>query len=181
MMSSRTRRAAPPLDKDRLEALALHYAARYATTRAKLHKYLARKIIERGWSEENPADIAGLVARLVDLRYVDDAAYARMKAGAMQRRGLGQRRIGQMLLHAGVDESDRLPALESSDRERWEAAERLARRKRIGPFGSDNSDRPTREKHVATFLRAGHDMATARAWAYSASGDAPPCPDEDTI
>lgn len=181
MTSSRTRRAPQPLDKDRLEALALHYAARYATTRAKLLKYLARKIAERGWSEEKPADIEALVSRLVDLRYVDDAAYARMKAGAMQRRGLGQRRIGQMLLHAGVEESDRLPALETSDRERWEAAERLARRKRIGPYGPDNHDRPTREKHIAMFLRAGHDMATARAWAYSPSGDAPPCPDEDAI
>ena len=42
-------RIAPPLDEAGLNELALAYVARYATSRAKLLAYLARKLRERGW------------------------------------------------------------------------------------------------------------------------------------
>ena len=68
MMSPRTRRPAPPLDEDALQALALRYAARFATSRAKLSAYLARKLAERGWGGDAPPDPDALIARLADLR-----------------------------------------------------------------------------------------------------------------
>ena len=46
------RRKLVPLDSAQLEALAVSYVARYATSCAKLSRYLARKIRARGWTSE---------------------------------------------------------------------------------------------------------------------------------
>src|SRR5690606_22662366 len=43
------RRAPKPLDAARLDELALTYVARFATSAAKLERYLKRKLRERGW------------------------------------------------------------------------------------------------------------------------------------
>lgn len=168
-----------PLDQEKLEALALSYAGRYATSRAKLIAYLARKLRERGWGggDEPPVNIVESIAdRLVALRYVDDAAYAVMTTGAMQRRGLGARRIAQKLAMDGIEEQVREEA-RPDEAARWEAAGRLAQRKRIGPYALERPDRPTREKQIAAFLRAGHDMTTARRWVDAAPGEMPEGPD----
>ena len=68
----RNRKQRPPLDREALERLALHYAGRYATTRAKLRLYLSRKLRERGWDGEGQAPVEALVERFAQLRYVDD-------------------------------------------------------------------------------------------------------------
>lgn len=166
---------AKPLDREALEALALTYAGRYATSRAKLVAYLSRKLHERGWNGEGTPPVDAIAARMADLRYVDDAAYAAITSGAMQRRGLGARRIAQKLAVDGIDEPTREEA-SPDEAERWAAAERLARRKRIGPFADEAPDRALREKQIATFLRAGHDMATARLWVDAAPGELPEGP-----
>ena len=175
--SSGQKTAPRPIDAEGLENLALGYVGRFATSRAKLIAYLRRKLREREWTGERPPDVEAIADRLVALRYVDDEAYATMKSGAMQRRGLGRRRIAETLRQDGISE-------EFSDNaapdalERWEAAHRLARRKRIGPFANVVPDRPTREKQLAAFLRAGHDLDLARRWVDSPPGDLPPSPDE---
>src|SRR3546814_10280527 len=71
-----SKRHKSPLDGERLEQLALHYAGRYATTRAKLAAYLMRKIRERGWDGAEAPEVEALITRFAELRYVDDAAYA---------------------------------------------------------------------------------------------------------
>jgi regulatory protein len=55
-----------------------------------------------------------------------------------------------------------------------EAAERaaalaLARKRRFGPFGSEPLDRAKREKQLATMLRAGHRLDSAREMVDAAS------------
>uniref|UniRef100_UPI0013DC75E8 RecX family transcriptional regulator n=1 Tax=Sandarakinorhabdus rubra TaxID=2672568 RepID=UPI0013DC75E8 len=110
------RRPAAPLDAASLNELALAYAARFATTRVKLRRYLARKLKERGWAGEGPADPDTLAERLVALGYVDDAAFAAMKDRVMTARGLGRRRVTQALAAAGVAPEDRgeAPAAEAA-------------------------------------------------------------------
>lgn len=170
----------PPLDRAALDALALHYVGRFATSRAKLIAYLGRKLRERGWASESEtnAPIEAIADRMVALSYVDDEAYAVMKTGAMQRRGLGTRRIAQALRYDGIAQ-EISEGMAPDPVARWEAAERFAKRKRIGPFANERAERPVREKHFAAFLRAGHDMQTARQWVDAAPGEEPPRPDED--
>lgn len=170
----RKRQRAPnPLDADGLERLALHYCGRFATTRAKLATYLARKIGERGWAGERPADVAGLVARIADLGYVDDRLYAEARGAALGRRGYGARRVGQALTGAGIAEEDRAPAAETAAAEAWPRALAFARRRRIGPFAAAPADRAAREKQLAAFVRAGHPFDLARRIVDTAPGGEP--------
>ncbi len=156
------RRNPQPLSQTRLEELALAYVARFATTQGKLRDYLQRKLRERGWAEEGEPDLDALVARYCELGYVNDEAWARMKAGSLLRRGYGARRVGEALGHAGVDEDLRHAARPDEGAER-RAALVLARRRRFGPFAAQPADRPTHEKHIAAMLRAGHRLDMARA------------------
>lgn len=146
-----------PLDDARLQALALHYVARYATTRARLMAYLARKLKARGWEGAAPPDLAGIAARMASLGYVDDAAWASMKAREMTTRGLGPRRVAQALHAAGV-----APPAESFDNP-LAAALRHAEKKRLGPFARHPATDPaSRRRALAAMLRAGHAMDIAR-------------------
>lgn len=159
--------SAKPLDETSLRDLALSYAARFATTGAKLETYLARKIRERGLAEDEDGrvrecDVRALVSRLIELGYVNDDAYARMKSRDLTARGYGARRVEQALWAAGVDEDIRADNAPGEAQCR-EAAMVLAKKRRFGPFGESrvNQSDPVqihkqREKQVAAMLRAGH-------------------------
>ena len=161
------KRTPKPLDKTRLNDLALYYVARFATTAAKLERYLARKLRERGWEGEGDPDVAGLVARFVEQGYVDDAVYGRAKAGGLTARGYGGRRVEQALRADGVREELRAE-LAPGEYEARSAILRLARRRRFGPFGAPSGalDREAaakrHEKQLAALIRAGHNFEMAR-------------------
>lgn len=172
-----SKRPAPPLDDDMLRELALRYVGRFATSRANLLAYLHRKLKERGWGGEQPAAPDALVQRFAELGYVDDSSFALMKGAALSRRGYGARRIAETLRAAGIEEQDRADADDQARSDRWSAADRFARRKRIGPYAMQPPDPKQREKMVAAFLRAGHDYALARRWVDAAPGEFPAAED----
>jgi len=155
------RRLPPPLDAAALERMALRYVERFATTRGKLAEYLVRKIRERGWQGE-AADPQGLAQRMADLGYIDDRLYAESKAAALGRRGLGARRVTAALRQARVEQADAEHLSSAIDERAGEAALTFARRKRIGPFGPVDPDRPTRDRQLAAMMRAGHGFELAR-------------------
>lgn len=152
-----------PLNNVGLERLALRYVERFATTRAKLVRYLTDKIRMRGWTDDRPADAAALAERLTELGYIDDRAFAEARAGSLTRRGYGAVRVRGALRQAGIEVDDAAtvePALEDA---RVTAALALARRKRIGPYAAAPVDRVLREKQIAALVRGGHGFALARA------------------
>ncbi len=145
-----------PLNAVSFEELALAYVARFATSAAKLERYLHRKLRERGWEEEGDGpDVAAMVSRFVAKGYVDDAVYARAKASDLLRRGYGQRRVKQALGQAGIAEAvaDDVAPAEHTART---AAVHLARKRGFGPFCAEPLPREKREKQIAAMLRAGH-------------------------
>jgi regulatory protein len=159
-----------PLDENALRDLALSYVARFATTGAKLEAYLARKLRERGVAEDDDGrevrlDVTGIVARLIELGYVDDAAYARSRSRDLTARGYGARRVEQALWAAGVEEEVRGESA-PGEADCRRAAILLAKKRRFGPFGTApdpeearDETHKRREKQVAAMLRAGHDYA----------------------
>ncbi|HZF46163.1 MAG TPA: RecX family transcriptional regulator [Sphingomonadaceae bacterium] len=157
----RQKKPPKPLDHARLEELALAYVARFATSAAKLEAYLARKLRERGWEGEDEPDIPALVSRYAGLGYVDDASYARAKAGGLLRRGYGPRRVNQALNAAGISQEIR-EGLRAGRGEQRRAALALARKRRFGPFAAAPADRAIREKQIAAMLRAGHSLDNIR-------------------
>jgi len=169
----RRRKDRPPLDEQALEQVALGYAGRYATSRARLAAYLRRKLAERGWEGAAEPPIDRLIERMAALGYVDDRAFATARAAALGRRGDGERRVFDMLRGAGIDEEDSAEAREEARRCAWQAAVRFAERRSIGPFAAASPDRKGREKALAALLRAGHPPELARRLACAPPGEIP--------
>ncbi|WP_235912812.1 regulatory protein RecX [Croceibacterium salegens] len=142
--------------------MALSYVARFSTSAAKFERYLVRKLRERGWDGEGDPPVAATVERYVELGYIDDEAYARMKSGSLLRRGYGGRRVRQALGEAGIAEDLRERAM-PGERAAREAAMAYATRRRFGPFGLEAPDPDRRQKQIAAMVRAGHGFDAARA------------------
>lgn len=168
MRTRRERKPPAPLDSTRLEELALAYVARFSASAAKVEGYLARKLRERGWAGDRPADPGAVVARFLELGYIDDAAWARAKSGGLLRRGYGARRVDQTLGAAGIADEIRAD-VRPGDAESRQAALALASRRRFGPWGSGPLDRPKRDKQIAAMVRAGHGFDAAHAVVDAAS------------
>ena len=177
MKPERYKRAVPPLDRERLERLAVGYAGRYAVTRAKLRAYLVRKLRERGWDEDGEAPVEQIVETCARLGYVNDAAFAAARAESLSRRGYGERRVDTALRVAGIEEEDGAAAREHARAEAWSSALRFAERRRIGPFSEHYGERPEREKALAAMLRAGHPLGLARKIVGSRPGEIPQADD----
>jgi regulatory protein len=171
------KKARPPLGTEALERLALHYVGRYATTRSRLASYLSRKVRERGW-EGDPPDIAAISERLSELGYIDDRAFAEARGAAFQRRGYGERRLGQALKAAGIAEEDSESARAEARESALASALRFAKRKRIGPYAERAEDREARQKAFGALLRAGHPVDVARTVVNASPED---IPDPDSI
>ncbi len=167
----RQNRVIKPLNNEKLRALALHYAGRYATTRGKLTSYLTRKIRERGWDEEAPADLEALIANFAELGYVNDAGFAEARSRSFVRRGYGTRRLAQDLNAAGITETDSADAMNEAQDGAWASAENFARRKRIGPFASAIATPELKQKQLQAFLRAGHGFDIARRFIQAEPGE----------
>ncbi|MEZ0243024.1 MAG: regulatory protein RecX [Sphingomonas sp.] len=152
--------------------MGLRYVERYATTKGKLADYLRRKIRERGWAGEGDPDPVSLAGKFAQLGYIDDRAYAESKAGAMGRRGLGARRVGEALRFAGIEPEDAEAVAPLIEDDRVASALAFARRKRIGPHARDAvTDRAVLEKQVGAMVRAGHSPSLAWKIARMAPGD----------
>lgn len=152
----------PPLDGAALDALALTYVARFATSSGRLSDYLRRKLRERGWAEDVPPDVAAIVASMAERRYLDDAAFAAAKGDGLRRRGYGARRIESALDHDGIAAPLRAAA-RGSETDRRHAVLAFARRKRFWPYSSAPClDPAMRRKQMAAYLRAGHGLDHVR-------------------
>lgn len=163
MEMQQRRKSRPPLTAGKLEELALNYVGRFATSRAKLIAYLARKIRERGWDGAGTPGVEDLADRLVRLGYIDDRAFALSKARSLTGRGYGERRVQQALALAGIGEEEGSGARELAEAEAIAAALRFAQRRAIGPFAADPPDQARRERALAAMIRAGHRFPIARA------------------
>jgi regulatory protein len=163
MRRSHGRKPRPPLDREKLNELALFYVGKYATTRAKLSAYLSRKVRERGWDGETGPGIEGLVERFAETGLVDDVSFALAKSRSLSQRGYGSGRVRQALRAAGVEEPEAQAAQELAADEAVASALRFARRRHIGPFADSTPDRAGREKALAAMIRAGHSFGLAKA------------------
>ena len=156
-----------PIDAAQLQEMAIGYAARYATTAAKLRRYLQRKLRERVWTPAEPPDIDALVGRITTLGYVDDRVYAASKQRDLTARGFGLGRVRGALAAAGVSRDDVSAVLTPEDGtpdNPYAPAIAFARRRRFGPFAREGtpSDPARRNRELSAMVRAGHGFDVAR-------------------
>lgn len=163
-----------------LENAALHYLERFASSSANLRRVLMRKVDRsvRHWGGERadhaPA-VEAVIAKLTGLGYLDDTAYAEIKARGLSRQGKGARAIRATLAAKGIPTDlaeGALARLAEDDAEpELAAAIRLARKRRLGPFRTKDRD-AMRQKDLAALARAGFDFDTARRVIEAADADA---------
>jgi regulatory protein len=153
-----------------LENIALHYIQRFATSSENLRRVLIRRV-ERSARfhgtdpAEGTAAVDDLVTRYQASGLLDDGAYAEGRARTLHRRGAPAYAIRARLREKGVSE-DHIDAAvagltESGEDVEFTAAVNLARRRRLGPFRANASDRG-RDKDLATLARAGFSYHVAR-------------------
>lgn len=154
-----------------LENAALHYLKRYASSVANLRRVLMRKVdrsikVHGGDRAQFEAMVDELLGRLERASLLNDEAYARGKVASLRRRGTSARAIAFKLKQKGLDEklvTQQLEAWEeaSPDAE-LQAAEALARRRKLGPYGKPELRRERRQKDLAALVRAGFAYPVAK-------------------
>ncbi|MAG32873.1 MAG: hypothetical protein CL908_18500 [Deltaproteobacteria bacterium] len=161
-----------PLCEAWLEREALHYVARWEATRRGVEANLERKIAkrcERSGEDADPilAAVPAVVARLVERNYVNDRRFGEQLVTRLRRQGRSLQKIRAQLEAKGVPEALALELTDAGDPAaetdaEVDAAFRLARRRRIGPYCPNASQRlANRERHLAILGRQGFSLETA--------------------
>jgi len=174
-------RPPPRITGSYLENAALHYLERFAASSAGLRRVLMRKVDRSlahwgGERADHAAQVDVLMAKLTRLGYLDDQAYAAMKTRALNRQGKGSRAIRANLAAKGVEAETITQALDGLAEDHaepdLEAAIRLARKRRLGPYRAPDKRAETRAKDLAALARAGFDFDIARRVIEAESPDA---------
>lgn len=166
----RGRRMPKPATQERLHRAALHYLERYSSSSENLRRVLQRRTERSARLHGTDRDeanewIDAIVERLTAAGLLDDRAYAENRAASLQRRGASRRKIAGMLRQKGVDTDAIAAALDSLERDipspDLDAAIRLARRRRLGPWRTSEAREERRERDLAALARAGFSYALA--------------------
>lgn len=150
-----------------LEQIALDYLARFASSRKRLEDMLTRRVRRSAhFHKDDPAillaAIPNVIAKLERHRFIDDTAFAAMKAASLTRRGTSKKQVGMRLTQLGIEPEIRAKALETLEEEFGNddeaAAIAYAKRRRLGRY---------RARHIAgeqRVIQAKRDLsAMARA------------------
>ena len=149
---------------------ALFYLSRYASSSGNLRRVLIRKVHRSAaFYGDDPAPLKSVVDRLVASHTqsgaVNDALYAESQTRTLRRRGGSTRAIVQKLNAKGVPAeivAGAAAALAEEEGGDLDAAYRLARRRRLGPFRSGGREEH-RQRDMAALGRAGFDYQVAAA------------------
>lgn len=161
------KRTPRPVTRDYLFRAAVHYLERYASSSGNLRRVLERKIMRRARERGEDAGeflpfIDDTLAKLLELKLIDDAAFAQAKVASLRRRGTSRRQLFAKLGQKGVDRETLQAAVDGDETREADAALAHARRRRLGPFRSERRDEK-RERDVAAMVRAGFSFALAAA------------------
>ena len=165
-----------------LERVAYWYLERYAASEERLRRVLLRRVTRAAAyyddcdSEEGQRLVEDIIGKLRKLNYLNDAAFAEMKAGSLRRSGSSRRKIMGKLAEAGIASDLAAQALAAADNETPDedpellAARTYARRRRLGPYRRERSFESDR-KDLAALARAGFSFDTAKKILDQASAD----------
>jgi len=162
------RRGPKPASAASLEAAALRYLERFASSSGNLRRVLLRKVLRSVRAHGgDPATgerlVDDIIARYLKAGLLDDRGYAAQKAASLRRRGGSRHAIRGKLALKGV-ESELIAATlaeESPESERA-AACALVRRRRLGPLRPPAERAQHRQKDLAALARAGFGLDLAR-------------------
>ena len=173
----RTKKVPRKISAQYLENAALFYLQRYASSAANLRRVLLRKINRSCKFHDVPAApftplVDGLLTRYIAVGLLNDESYARAKAQTLRRAGKSRQAIHAKLAIKGLSTAQIEDALhiadEESDNAELTAAQRHAKKKRIGIYRTDGltQDPALKQKELAVLARAGFSYEIARKALY---------------
>ncbi|MBC92680.1 MAG: hypothetical protein CMM38_03475 [Rhodospirillaceae bacterium] len=161
-----------PLTEKRLEKLALLHIDRYATSIENLRNVLMRRVEKSARNqniEKKDAEkwINEIITKLVNLRLLDDQAYAENRVRSLHRSGASQKKIMSILSNKGVSKVDTASAISLLENEYCNrelmAANNYARRRRLGPYRLAENRKEKRDRDLASLARAGFKYNDAKS------------------
>jgi regulatory protein len=160
-----------PLTRAELERAALRYLERFDSSASNLRRLLLSKLTRHARkravavSDGERALVQELVERYCSSGLIDDRRFALARARGLRDRGASTRAIQHKLLAKGVSAADVAQAVTDCDRDEPEAelaaARAFARRRRLGPYASEQTNE-RRRKDLAALARAGFSFDIAR-------------------
>ena len=167
-----SRKPRPPrkVTAQSIDAAALAYLQRFATSAENLRAMLMRRVRRSALAHDDDPAIGAkwvdlLVERFLRAGLLDDASYAAARVVAMHRRGASLRGIRAWLAAKGVAAADIDLALDRLDAEAGNSGLRgaynYARRRRLGPWRSAGR-KARRDRDLAALARQGHGYDHAR-------------------
>ena len=150
--------------------IALYYLKRYTSTVSQLRKVLLRRV-ERNVRalgqdrDQARAWVEPLIEKLVRDGFVNDVTYAETKAHSLRAAGRSSRVISERLRIKGVAKETirEKVAVVAAEVSEETAAKVWARKKRLGPFRREASQRAERrQRDLASLARAGFSYAIAK-------------------
>ena len=168
-MRDATAPARPPPDAASLREAALHYLARYATTETGLRRVLLRRIDR--WTRQADGEAArdqaaaareavpAVVARMVALGLINDAAFAETRAQSLALGGRSRRGIAMKLAAKGIAPDQVAAVLPQGEESELLSALILTRKRKIGPFRRAEEDG---KRAFGVMARAGFSREIAR-------------------
>lgn len=158
-----------------LNNYAMFYLERFSSSSANLKKILMRRVHKsvpfhgEPTMERATAMVDDVVAKLIELKIIDDALYAKSRTTSFRRAGNSKRQISAKLFAKGLDNTQIHTAIETVDQTHAHdnpeltAAIRYAQRRRIGPYRSKACDDPEQfKKDLAKLARNGFSFDIAK-------------------
>ncbi len=146
----------------RLKNIALYYLKRFESSVANLRSVLQRRVNDYAYQNkefdrgEAYQWIEDILADFQRYGYLNDRRYAEIKIKDYMSAGKSVRYIKGKMREKGIDEEILSALLEDQEYDEFEAALKLAKKKHIGPFRTDEEARfENRQKDMGTLVRAG--------------------------
>jgi recX family len=153
----------------RLKNIALYYLKRFESSVANLRSVLQRRVNDYAYQNkefdrgEAYQWIEDILADFQRYGYLNDRRYAEIKIKDYMSAGKSVRYIKGKMREKGIDEEILSALLEDQEYDEFEAALKLAKKKHIGPFRTDEEARfENRQKDMGTLVRAGFSYDVVR-------------------
>ena len=153
----------------RLKNIALYYLKRFESSVANLRSVLQRRVNDYAYQNkefdrgEAYQWIEDILADFQRYGYLNDSRYAEIKIKDYMSAGKSVRYIKGKMREKGIDEEILSALLEDQEYDEFEAALKLAKKKHIGPFRTDEEARfENRQKDMGTLVRAGFSYDVVR-------------------
>lgn len=155
------------ITKQRLKNIALYYLKRFDSSVANLRSVLMRRVNDYAYQNQDfdKGEAIGWINELLkdfqEYGYLDDRRYSEIKIRGYIAAGKAPRYIKGKLREKGIDEDVVEEFLDNEEYNPVEAAMKLAKKRKLGPYRHDEEERKAnRQKDMAKLVQAGFDYDT---------------------